>query len=86
MNTIYGCYFTDNDSEEMLLFACDTVEQVIVAIYKDIDEHLFFPIEEIRLDWDCENDENPTWGLINIFADNALQCRFVFERIPYIKK
>lgn len=86
MNTVYGCYFrNDDDSEIMLLFVCDTIEKVIVEIYQQKINHLMFRIDEIRLDWDCEHDEEPCWGSVNIFTDNELQCSFTFERVPYIK-
>ena len=85
MNTVYGCYFTDCETETMLLFVCDTVEKTIVEIYQQKNNHLMFKIDEIRLDWDCDCDEEPQWGSVNIFTDNELQCSFVFEQIPYIK-
>ena len=44
-----------------------------------------FKIDDIRLDWDCDCDEEPYWGSINMFTDNEFQCSFTFERVPYIK-
>ena len=86
MSTMYGCYFTNYDaSETMLLFVCDTVEKAVVEIYQQKSNHLMFKIDDIRLDWDCDCDEEPCWGTIEIFTDNELQCSFTFEQVPYIK-